>query len=77
MHHPDTILLSSLPRIITKVHVKYLSQRVYGFQEKLNGQTDSLAQIDHLVKIDIGWLVGWLAQECPESLPAKYKSWES
>ena len=40
MHAMATILLSSLPLIIVKVHVKYLSQRVYGFQEKLNGQTD-------------------------------------
>ena len=25
----------------------------------------------------VGWLVGWLARESPESLPAKYKRWES
>ena len=40
MHEPDTILLSSLRLIITKIRAKYLSKRVYGCREKLNGQTD-------------------------------------
>ena len=31
MHDPDTKLLSSHRLIITMVHAKYLSQRVYGF----------------------------------------------
>ena len=35
MHEPDTILLSSLRLIITKIHAKYLSKRVYGFREKV------------------------------------------
>ena len=43
MHDPDTKLLSSHRLIITMVHAKYLSQRVYGFGEKVehpDEQTD-------------------------------------
>ena len=35
MHDPNTILLSSLRLIITKIRAKYLSKRVYGFREKV------------------------------------------
>ena len=47
MHDPGNILLSSLPTIVAKVHVKYLSQQVFGFQEKLNGQTEKIKTVKY------------------------------
>ena len=46
MHDPGTIMLSSLPKIIAKVCVKYLSQRVFRFEEKLNRQKESGVSIN-------------------------------
>ena len=40
MHEPDTILLSSLRLIITKIHAKYPSKRYTVAVKKWNGQTD-------------------------------------